>query len=272
MRSIPTATIRKGVVALSLALAAGAAGAGATGCSDAASESDGEPTASSESEFAIAIPLYFAAITVEQAVVLWAIGGVITIGGVNLYTSSSRRRSDFSTAQAAAIDNAARTENRLIESSYAAGLGQKLNVGAAVTPNAVLGAFHYSPNVTANIGNASRELVKSARTTHRDGGCVIAEVTHAETQTPYQGGAPFSSQFDIIAAQFSAAARAYRRCAASEPEVWGNMKEWIPDSPPEIGPELFITYAIRSVSLATTVVASCNALNFKITSDKTKCR
>jgi len=255
-----------------MAAAVGAAGAGATGCSDAVSESDGEPTANSEAEFAIAIPLYFAAITVEQAIVLWAIGGVITIGGVNLYTSSSRRRSDFSAGQAAAIESATRTENRLIESSYAASLGQKLNVGPAVTPNAFLGAFRYSPNVTANIGNASRELVKSARSTHRDGGCVIAEVTHAETHTPYQGGAPFSSQFDIIAAQFSAAARAYKRCAASDADVWDKLKEWVPDSPPEVGPELFVTYAIHSALLATTVAASCNALNFKITADKTKCR
>jgi hypothetical protein len=100
---------------------------------------------------------------------------------------------------------------------------------------------------------------------------VIATVRH-ESGTPFTGGAPFSSDFDIVAAQFSAAARAYTRCAKSDPDTVEAMADLIPDSPLEVSPDTFITYGIKSARFLATVRQNCNALTFAITSNKAACR
>jgi hypothetical protein len=230
-----------------------------------------EATSESSDELVwVAVPVY---LTWQQIAGFVLVGGGLAIANYQFQTAV--RETDFSSnAAARAYDREVRTENDFLLGRYRTGINARLNVPSNVTPNLWIQQFGYSREVAGNVATASRQLIRLSKTSrfrNNGGGCVIATVKH-ESGTPFTGGAPFSGEFDIVAAQFSAAARAYTRCAKFDPDTIDALKELIPDSPLEATPDTFITYGIKSARFLDTVRRNCNALTFAITSNKAACR
>lgn len=227
------------------------------GC--AAPVEEEEPSDTSSQEIAVAIPVV--AIAAEKVVGLILVGTAI-IGGVVLNSYVEQRYAPQVTQD---FRSAIQRENDFIAGRY----GRPLFAGRALTAGRWVSAFGYPESAF----NASRGLVRTAKDKqHRNkGGCVIATVS-GENGTSYTGGAPYTSEFDILAAQFSAAARAYYRCGSADADVREAAQRFIPEAMPGLDPGTFVDYAVKSALLLEALTSVCKSPKFSVTLDTTKCR
>jgi len=103
-------------------------------------------------------------------------------------------------------------------------------------------------------------------------GCVVAKVEGKHTGFIYEGRAPYSSRFDILAAVAAASIYASARCGAGDVEVAEALADAIPDSAPSFSIDTFIEYGWHSINVMNAYRGACHLPpSLAITKDRSAC-
>lgn len=248
------------------------------GCGGVIPEDDAETI---EAEIAIVDDVAVMAVLVAGYVL---VGGYLLVANHQLATGVKKSRITSESVRRE-IDEQVRNDNQSVQAAFAQDLNGRparapLPLRGSMTVNTlasrIVGSYAatYQREVAARIADSARRMYVVAKTSkfrNNGGGCVIATATSNHTGARFTGGAPFSSEFDVIAAQMSAGMRAYRRCALAHPEVVEAFAELIPQTPPDIDVPTFVEYAFRIGKLTREVTSACSLPSYAVTTNKAAC-
>jgi hypothetical protein len=219
-----------------------------------------EPTEEGLAFILPAIPILL--VVAEQVLSYVAIGGSIALGGYTLY-SVTTRGNQF-TAQD--VDYVA-SENATLTAAYNTPVFNDWEF----TPDHWVRVFNI--NYASRMLNVSRSLRRTAndRDHRNQGGCVLATI-NGKNGT-YGGGARYTSQFDVIAAQFVAGSRAYLRCSSGSNRVVNAWLKFFPTtSLPSVDLKTFIYHTMYTGDLLNALLDECPSPSFALTLDQSRCQ
>ena len=225
-------------------------------------------TADSETE---ALPLVALVVVGWEAIAGYvAIGGAITIGGFTLWTFTKKD------AVSTQFERETKEENATISGQY-----NQYNGSIKSTPNAYVSAMNIEKSAVSKMFESSRKaLTQSRMKNYQNGGCVVATVVTQEGGSKgarWEGKEVFHSQFEVIAAQFSATAKAYGKCyrdaMVSNTEFRAAVEEIVPkDGLPETLAEGTYLAAALMQKVGKDLLTACSLPSYALTYNQANCQ